>query len=102
MNRAEKIPGMQMVERYVDKHGNAKIKGGRDLKASQHYPLPLLGVYIAMLLGFPMFLADSPSSNPHPKVWQSYGQHAEQAPSRGVPQGKESLEEVFACAIQKR
>lgn len=33
---------IQMVVHYTNSAGQAKIKGGRDLKRSQSYPLPLL------------------------------------------------------------
>ena len=39
----------EMVERYVDSKGQVKIKGGRDLKQSQSYPLQHLACIVAIL-----------------------------------------------------
>ncbi len=33
-----KLEEREMVVRYVDSNGKARVKGGRSLKASQHYP----------------------------------------------------------------
>ena len=39
------LPPVQMSIRYVDSAGKQRIKGGRDLKSSQSYPLQFLGEY---------------------------------------------------------